>query len=96
MLPKSLTLEGLYRDVSLLVNSKSKPRSVIIKSDGRARIKVQGVGYINPTKEKSISLSPGEYRLYAECKGNQTKLYEIVIPIDDEISPIRVACGREI
>ena len=96
MLPKSLTLEGLYRDVALLVNSKSKPRSVIIKSDGRARIKVQGVGYINPTKQKTISLSPGEYRLYAECEGNQTKLYEIVIPIDDEISPIRVACGREI
>ena len=96
VLDRSQSLKILYQDVDRLLSSKMVPRSVFIQSDGNARIRVQGVGYISPTEGKFINLTPGEYRFYAECNGYQTKLYEIIIPIDDEITPIRVICGDKI
>jgi len=95
-LDRSRSLAKLYQDVDSLISSKMAPRSVFIASDGKARIKVQGVGYINPTVGKAIKLLPGKYRLYAECKGYKTKLYEVIIPIDNEITPIRIICGTKI
>ena len=96
VLDRSQSLKLLYQDVDRLLSSKMVPRSVFIQSDGNARIRVQGVGYISPTEGKFINLTPGEYRVYAECNGYKTKLYEIIIPIDDEIAPIRVICGDKI
>ena len=96
VLYRSQSLNTLYQDVDRLLSSKMVPKRVFIQSDGKAKIKVQGEGYISPTEGKFINLRPGEYRLYAECNGYQTKLYEIIIPIDDEITPIRVICGDKI
>jgi len=96
VLDRSQSLKMLYQDVDRLLSSKMVPRSVFIQSDGNAKIRVQGVGYISPTEGKHINLTPGEYRFYAECNGYQTKLYEIIIPIDDEIAPVRVICGDKI
>jgi hypothetical protein len=96
VLDRSQSLKILYQDVDRLLSSKMVPRSVFIQSDGNARIRIQGVGFISPTEGKFINLTPGEYRFYAECNGYQTKLYEIIIPIDDEITPMRVICGDKI
>jgi hypothetical protein len=80
---------------NLLVRAGEK-RPLTIISDGLARIKVQGVGYVNPTDKKTIQLLPGRYKLFAQCKGYRDNLVEVTLPIDGIIAPVRVTCDERI
>ena len=95
-LSKSGMLKNLHSRVSNIVEKKMVPRDIWIDSDGLAKIKIQGVGYIEPTEGKSVKLMPGEYLFFAECNRRKTKIYEVIVPYDIEISTIRIICGDEI
>ena len=89
----SISLE-MTRDKALfVVGEMGRPRAVSIDSDGIARIKVQGVGYIEPTKGKVISLISGNYEFHAECKGRKTKIYNLTVPLSDKQPLLKVMCG---
>lgn len=90
------SLATAHMDVKELVEQKMLPRSVWVESDATANIRVQGVGYIRPTKGKFVDLRPGNYLFYAECKGYKTEMYRVTIPLEDKILPIKVICGNSL
>ena len=92
----SQSLAAVRMQVEELVEQKMLPRSVWVESDARAKIKVQGVGYIKPTRGKFVNLKPGDYLFYAECKGHKTQMYRVSIPLEGEILPIKVICGNSL
>lgn len=92
----SESLAKVRLKVEKLVGQKMLPRSVWVESDATASIRVQGVGYIKPTKGKFVNLRPGNYLFYAECKGHKTQIYKISIPLEGEILPIKVICGNSL
>ncbi|MDG1819808.1 MAG: hypothetical protein P8H31_08240 [Porticoccaceae bacterium] len=92
----SESLDKARIDVKELVEVKMLPRSVWVESDGRANIRVQGVGFIRPTKGKYVNFRPGDYLFYAECKGYKTEIYRITIPLEGENLPIKVICGNSL
>jgi hypothetical protein len=96
LLKSSPALKGLYTDVLDLVETKMVARSILIESDGKAKIRVQGIGYISPTKSKTIKLTPGVYRFYAECRGYRTKLYNVTIPVEGQVVAKGIICGDKI
>jgi len=92
----SASLNSTRLQVKTIVDENAVPRSLWLESDGVARIRVQGVGYISPTKGKFINLRAGDYFFYAECKGYKDKLYKLTIPFEGIVEPIKVACGNVI
>lgn len=89
----SVSLANLQVEVEALIRQKMLPRSVWIDSDGKAKIRVKGVGYIMPTKGRYVDLVPGNYLFFAECKGRKTEIYNVQIPIEGDVPAIRVLCG---
>ncbi|MEH6909490.1 MAG: hypothetical protein V7459_02810 [Oceanicoccus sp.] len=82
--------------LSKLLLRAGEKRPLTIISDGLARIKVQGVGYVNPTDKTIIQLLPGRYKLFAQCKGYRDNLVEVTLPLDGVIAPVRVTCDERI
>ena len=72
------------------------PSRVAITSDGKPRIEVRGVGYIEPTTHKIIFLTPGIYELYTHCKGHIVGKSQLEVPVDQSSVEVSVACGRRI
>jgi hypothetical protein len=89
----SESLVNLQVEVEALIRQKMLPRSVWMDSDGKAKIRVKGVGYIMPTKGRYVDLVPGNYIFFAECKGRKTKIYNVQIPIEGDVPAIKVLCG---
>ena len=89
----SESLVNLQVEVEALIRQKMLPRSVWMDSDGKAKIRVKGVGYIMPTKGRYVDLVPGNYLFFAECKGRKTEIYNVQIPIEGDVPTIRVLCG---
>ena len=89
----SESLVNLQVEVEALIRQKMLPRSVWMDSDGKAKIRVKGVGYIMPTKGRYVDLVPGNYLFFAECKGRKTEIYNVQIPIEGDVPAIRVLCG---
>ena len=89
----SPSLRKLRADVKILLERATKKKEIVIESDGKAVIRVRGIGFIQPTTKKTIKLLPGTYELFAECLGHQTELYKIKIPMKGETKPVRVVCG---
>jgi len=71
-------------------------RSVQIVSDGKTRIEVQTVGFVEPTKGKEIQLYPGKYLLFAKCKNSKDNVVELIVPLEDQVPVSRVECGERI
>ena len=89
----SESLVNLQVEVEALIRQKMLPRSVWMDSDGKAKIRVKGVGYIMPTKGRYVDLVPGNYLFFAECKGRKTEIYNVQIPIEGDAPALRVLCG---
>lgn len=89
----SESLVNLQVEVEALIRQKMLPRSVWIDSDGKAKIRVKGLGYIMPTKGRYVDLVPGKYLFFAECKGRKTEIYNVQIPIEGDVPALRVLCG---
>ena len=93
---KSKRLSAIYEDVRILMDTTLRPRSLLIESDGKTRIEIKGVGFIEPTLEKTIDLKPGSYLLYGACVGHKTKITELEIPLRGSIERKRITCGERI
>lgn len=74
----------------------SKKRTVLILSDGKSRIKVQGIGYIEPTRRRTVELKPGNYALFAERTGFRDKVVRLSVPLEGEVSPVSIMCDERI
>ena len=68
----------------------------IIKSDGKTRIEIKGIGFIEATEKRTIHLKPGSYLVHAACAGHKTELTELKIPLQGSIEPKRIICGERI
>ena len=93
---KSKKLSAIYEDVRILIDTTLRPRSLLIESDEKTRIEIKGVGFIEPTLERTIDLKPGSYLLYGACVGHKTKITELEIPLRGSIEPKRITCGERI
>ena len=89
----SVSLVDLQVEVEALIRQKMRPRSVWMDSDGKAKIRVKGVGYIMPTKGRYVDLVPGSYLFFAECNGRKTEIYKVHVPIEGDVPAIKVLCG---
>lgn len=68
--------------------------SVEIISDGKARIEVRGVGYIEPTLGKVITLKPGTYTFNAVCRGYRNNLK--IVEVSELQPPLEIKCGEKL
>ena len=93
---KSSKAEKLKNDLLKLLEELKIPREINLVSDGRARIEIKKVGYIEPTINKTILLYPGSYEFVAKCKRHKDNLKKIKIPIDEKKIVIRIGCGEQI
>ena len=92
----SPSLRELRAGVKTLLEGATEKKDLVIESDGKAVIRVRGVGFVQPTAMRTIKLLPGTYELFAECLGHQTALYEVKIPMKGETKPVRVVCGERL
>jgi tetratricopeptide (TPR) repeat protein len=92
----SASLQHLAGELEHALMEWGKLAKVFVKSDGKARIEVRGVGYIEPTLEKTIELLPGSYAFYAHCKGRVVEQVFLEVPINQPVVGVNVVCGREI
>ena len=90
------SLHHLAGDLGDALRERGKPAKVLVKSDGKARIEVRGVGYIEPTLEKAIELLPGSYAFYAHCKGRIVEQVLLEVPVNQPIVGVNIVCGRKI
>ena len=94
---KNLYETNFFKDIKInLVDTTLKPRPVIIKSDGKTRIEIKGIGFIEATEKKTIHLKPGSYLVHAGCAGHKTEITELKIPLQGSIEPKRIICGERI
>ncbi|MEC9248698.1 MAG: hypothetical protein VX986_06725 [Pseudomonadota bacterium] len=92
----SASLSSLRSEVALIMDEVLRPRDVVINSDGKTRIEVKGVGFVEPTIEKTIQLRPGKYIVHAACPGHKTSLLTLEVPATDLIKAKRIVCGKRI
>ena len=72
------------------------PREIQLISDGRAKIEIKKIGYVEPTSNKTILLYPGSYEFVAKCRRHKDNLKKVQIPIDDKKIVVRIGCGEQI
>ena len=92
----SPSLARLRLEVIAIMEDVLRPREVVINSDGKTRIEVKGVGFVEPTTEKTIQLRPGDYIIHAACPGHKTNLTQLEIPASGPIKAQRIVCGARI
>ena len=68
---------------------------LLIESDGRAKILIPGLGYIEPTREKSLWLQKKRYTFIVRCAGDPDIRNEIDLRRASATSPraVRLTCG---
>lgn len=68
---------------------------LLIESDGRAKILIPGLGYVEPTREKSLWLQKKRYTFIVRCDGEPDIRNEIDLRSASATSPraVRLTCG---
>ena len=68
---------------------------LLIESDGRAKILIPGLGYVEPTREKSLWLQKKRYTFIVRCAGEPDIRSEIDLRRASTTSPraVRLTCG---
>lgn len=68
---------------------------LLIESDGRAKILIPGLGYVEPTREKSLWLQKKRYTFIVRCAGEPDIRSEIDLRSASTTSPraVRLTCG---
>jgi hypothetical protein len=89
-------LQELAENLEHALRERGKPAKILVESDGKARIEVRGVGYIEPTLEKIIELLPGHYAFYAHCKGRIVEQVLLEVPVNQPVVGVNVVCGRKL
>ena len=93
---KSNEAKKLKNELLKLLEKLKVPREINLISDGRARIEIKKVGYIEPTSNKMILLYPGSYEFVAKCKRHKDNFKKVKIPIDETKIVVRIGCGEQI
>jgi tetratricopeptide (TPR) repeat protein len=96
---ESPALSDLSVELRQLISDYSKTFTLAVTSDGVSRIELVGVGFIEPTLERRVTLSRGTYTLIARCKGHRDQAVDI--DQDFELRPettidVSIGCGRKI
>lgn len=73
-----------------------QPVAVALRSDGKTKIKVIGVGWVEPTKLKRLTLVPGTYVFEGSRKGYRS--VRVTLDVDASSTPldIEVVCRERI
>jgi len=95
-LSESSKLLVINNELSNLVTKVKTKRGVRFLSDGKTTIRIQGVGFIQPTRDKTIQLYPGQYKVFAKCKQRKEMINDITVPIDGQSKTVKVGCGERI
>lgn len=93
---KSNEANKLKSDLLKLLEELKVPREIDLISDGRARIEIKKVGYIEPTSNKTILLYPGSYEFVAKCRSHKDNFKKVKIPIEEKKIVVRIGCGEQI
>ena len=93
---KSNEAKKLKSDLLKLLEELKVPCEINLISDGRARIEIKKVGYIEPTNNKTILLYPGSYEFVAKCRSHKDNFKKVKIPIDEKKIVVRIGCGEQI
>ncbi len=93
---KSSKAKKLRNDLLKLLDELKTPREINLISDGKAKIEIRKVGYIEPTSNKTILLYPGSYEFVAKCRSHKDNLKKVQIPIDMKNIVVRIGCGEQI
>ena len=79
-----------------LVSKMSQKVSVKVTSDNQTQVLVRGVGVVGTVEEKTIQLTPGQYKFEGKRKGYKSKLIEVLIPYDQQFYQIKVICDEPV
>lgn len=70
--------------------------TVIVRSDGKSQVSVRRVGQVGITKEKEISLRPGNYDFECNRTGYQSKIVEHFVPPGQNGTTVSISCDVQI
>lgn len=92
-------LSELAARLDRLISDYSKTFTLVVNSDGVARIELVGVGFIEPALARRVKLTRGTYTLVARCRGHQDKA--AFIDQDVEVLPnttieTEIGCGPKL
>ena len=96
---ESPVLSDLSVELRQLISDYSKTFILAVTSDDVSRIELVGVGFIEPTLERRVTLSRGTYTLVARCKGHRDQVVDI--DQDFEFRPettieVSIGCGPKL
>lgn len=74
----------------------NRPADLIVKSDNKTHITIRRVGNIGAVSEKLIRLRPGKYTLEGKRPGFKSKLLDVVIKLDQDLTEVEVICDERI
>lgn len=96
---ESPVLSVLSVQLRQLISDYSKTFTLAVTSDGVSRIELVGVGFIEPTLTRRVTLPRGTYTLVARCKGHRDQALEI--DQDVQLRPettieVNIGCGQKL
>jgi hypothetical protein len=92
---KSARLSGSINELQNLLKVAALEVRVKIKSDNLATILIPGLGYVEPTLEKTLSLRQAEYKFIVRCAGMEDEFHYLDLrdaPLDGRVK-LRLTCG---
>ncbi|MEM7027169.1 MAG: hypothetical protein AAF410_02955 [Pseudomonadota bacterium] len=92
----SPSLKQQSEELRDIVSKMSQKVSVKVTSDNQTQVLVRGVGVVGKVDEKTIQLTPGEYKFEGKRTGYKSKLIEVLIPYDQAYYQIKVICDEPV
>ena len=92
---ESARLSGSIDQLRKLLQVAALEVQVKIKSDNIATILIPGLGYVEPTLEKTLSLRQAEYKFIVRCAGMEDDFHYLDLtgaPLDRPVT-LRLTCG---
>ena len=92
---ESARLSGSIDQLQNLLQVAALEVEVKIKSDKLATILIPGLGYVEPTLEKTLSLRQAEYKFIVRCAGMEDDFHYLDLtgaPLDRPVT-LRLTCG---
>lgn len=83
-------------ELKKLLGDYDRSVGVVVKSDNKTYISVQGVGKIGMTENKQIQLRPGVYTFEGKRPGFKSKLLDVEIPLNKTSVVVELVCDERI
>jgi len=83
-------------ELNNLIEKVNQPLPITITSDNKTFIKVIGVGIVGETKQKTIQLKPGTYKLEGSRKGYKSKIIDLVVSPSTPSLAVHLACTEQV